>query len=176
MTDQLTHYLSPKLALKSEPSKGALGIFAMQPVQAGETLTVWGGRVVDFEHLQELSEFEITHSIQVEDDLHLLPLREGEPADYFNHSCDPNAGLSGQIVLVALRDIAVGEEVCFDYAMSDSNAYDEFTCGCGAATCRGRVTGNDWRSPELWERYAGHFSPYLQRRIDRLKAGSDERS
>jgi hypothetical protein len=35
--------------------------------------------------------------------------------------------------------------------------------------CRGRVTGEDWRNPELWERYAGHFSPYLERRIKALK-------
>ena len=35
--------------------------------------------------------------------------------------------------------------------------------------CRGRVTGNDWRDPTLWKRYAGHFSPYLQRRINALQ-------
>jgi len=31
------------------------------------------------------------------------------------------------------------------------------------------VTGNDWRDPTLWKRYAGHFSPYLQRRINALQ-------
>jgi hypothetical protein len=31
------------------------------------------------------------------------------------------------------------------------------------------VSADDWRNPTLWERYAGHFSPYLQRRIDALK-------
>ena len=35
--------------------------------------------------------------------------------------------------------------------------------------CRGRVTGEDWRNPALWERYAGHFSPYLERRIKALR-------
>ena len=34
---------------------------------------------------------------------------------------------------------------------------------------RGSGDGNDWAQPELWTRYAGHFSPYLQRRIDQLK-------
>jgi hypothetical protein len=53
--------------------------------------------------------------------------------------------------------------------MSDGSPYDEFDCECGAANCRGRISGNDWRRPELWERYAGHFSPYLQRRINHLK-------
>ena len=36
---------------------------------------------------------------------------EPEPADFINHSCDPNCVLSGNVVLVARRDIAVGEEL-----------------------------------------------------------------
>ena len=53
--------------------------------------------------------------------------------------------------------------------MCDGTPYDEFECACGTSLCRGRVTGEDWRNPELWERYAGHFSPYLERRIKALK-------
>ena len=78
--------------------------------------------------------------------------------------------MSGQITLAARRNIERGEEVCFDYAMSDGLIYDEFDCHCGAPACRGRVTGEDWRLPELWARYPGGFSPFLQRRIDRLIA------
>lgn len=61
------------------------------------------------------------------------------------------------------------EEVCYDYAMTDGTPYDEFEYLCGSPCCRGKVRGDDWQRPELWTRYAGHFSPYLQRRIDRLK-------
>ena len=109
------------------------------------------------------------HTIQVEEDLYLASLYPDEPPDYINHSCNPNTGLNGQITLVAMRDIAPGEEVTFDYAMADGTPYDQFVCHCGAANCRGRVAGDDWRNPELWERYAGYFAPYLQRRIERLK-------
>ena len=105
------------------------------------------------------------HSLQVEEDLYLVPDAVDEPADFVNHACEPNAVLSGQITLVARRDIEIDEEICFDYAMSDGGPYDEFECACGAPNCRGKITGNDWQRPELWERYAGHFSPYLQRRI-----------
>jgi hypothetical protein len=78
--------------------------------------------------------------------------------------------LSGQITLVAIRDIEPNEEVCFDYAMSDSSDYDEFECHCGTTSCRTKVTGLDWKLPELQRRYRGYFSPYLQRRIDRMHA------
>jgi hypothetical protein len=103
--------------------------------------------------------------LQVEDRHFLVPRPIGE-GDYVNHSCNPNAGLSGQIGLVAMRDIKIGEEVCFDYAMCDTMPYDEFDCGCGSANCRGHVSGNDWQKPELQKRYAGFFSPHVQRRID----------
>ena len=64
-----------------------------------------------------------------------------------------------------MRDIQAGEEVTYDYAMSDGSSYDEFLCGCGSVHCRGRVSGEDWRQTELWQRYDGYFSPYLARRI-----------
>jgi len=159
-------YLSPKLAARTCPDKGGMGVFARQPVAAGEALAVWGGVVVPGHQLGEYSDYAQTHGIQVEEDLFLLPLTEDDPSDFFNHCCDPNAGLSGQICLVAVRPIAVDEEVCFDYAMSDSNPYDEFECGCGSMNCRGKVTAEDWRRSDLQDRYRGYFSPYLQRRID----------
>ena len=54
--------------------------------------------------------------------------------------------------------------------MSDGNPYDEFVCACEAPNCRKYVSGSDWTIPALWERYHGHFSPYLQRRIEQLRS------
>ena len=48
--------------------------------------------------------------------------------------------------------------------------YDEFECVCGARNCRGKVGGLDWQRPELQKRYAGYFSPHVQRKIDAQKA------
>ena len=166
---QRTHYLSPRLAAGKALHKGQNGVFAIAPIQFGELLTVWGGIIVHFDDLYELEAYQREQAIQVEEGLHLAPYGLSEPADYFNHSCAPNAGLDGQNYLVALRDISPGEEVCFDYATSDSTPYDEFHCGCGEPDCRRYITADDWRRPELWTRYEGHFSPYLQKRIDGLK-------
>jgi uncharacterized protein len=171
MTGLLDSYCSPKLDVRPAPAKGGFGIFAGEAISAGELLIVWGGRIVTQSELDQLPEDSRRHGIQVEESMFCIPLEPSEPADYINHSCLPNAGLSGQIALIALRDIAAGEEVSYDYATSDSCPYDEFECVCGSPQCRGWVTGNDWKRPELWERYAGYFSPYLQRRINRLKQG-----
>jgi hypothetical protein len=166
MFEKSTSYLSPKLELRSAEGKGQ-GVFARQPVKKGELLAVWGGNIFTGSDLRELPDFFQRICIQVEEDMYLVPIQVG-PADFVNHSCNPNAGLAGQITLVALRDIGADEEICFDYAMSDSTTYDEFECSCGEQNCRRRITGQDWQRIELWDRYQGFFSPYLQRRIERL--------
>lgn len=168
MTEKSASYLSEKLEARENPAKGGWGLFAHQPVKAGELLIFWGGVIINYEELMALPEDVRIHTIQVEEDLFQVPVRPGEAADMINHSCDPNAGLSSAISIVAMRDIKAGEEVCFDYATCDSQPYDEFDCGCGAATCRRHVSGDDWKKPELWARYNGYFSPYLQRRINEL--------
>ena len=162
-----TCYLSPKLEGWIRPD-GSKGVYACQPVKAGERLAVWGGEVVNWDLLVQIPPEVRCYTLQIEEGLYLVTSREG-PADWINHSCNPNAGLSGQVVLEAMRPILAGEEICFDYAMSDGSSYDEFECTCGASNCRQWVTGNDWLNPELQERYAGYFSPYLQRRINQLK-------
>jgi len=165
----LTSYLSPKLAGKVCPEKGGKGVFSIEPVSSGETLVVWGGEVLTGKQLEQLPISYRRLTVQIEDELYLVSSRDG-PGDWINHSCDPNSGLSGQIVLTAMRDIAPGEEICFDYAMADGSPYDEFNCSCGSKNCRGQITGNDWQRPELWGRYAGYFSPYLQRKIQRFQS------
>jgi hypothetical protein len=108
--------------------------------------------------------------LQVEEGFYLETPSPLEPSDCFNHSCEPNSGFTGQIGLVAMRDIHAGEEITFDYAMCDGSKYDEFTCYCGSEHCRGQVKGTDWSRTELWEKYDGYFMPYLARRIEAIKA------
>lgn len=163
------HFLSPRLRARPCPSKGGYTIVAIEPVPKGELLVVWGGDIMTGAELAVLPAAKRRYSIQIEENLYQVSPHESEAADYINHSCSPNAGLSGPISLVAMREIRPGQEVHYDYATSDGSAYDEFACACGARNCRGRVSGDDWRLPLLQRRYRGYFSPYLQRRINRLR-------
>ena len=143
-------------------------ILATRPMRRGELIAILGGTVIDRHTLAALGPGATRHTLQVDEDLFLYSTQDG-PGDWLNHSCNPNAGLRGQIAIVAMRRIAPGEEICFDYAMADGCGYDEFDCHCGSGLCRGRVTGSDWRRPDLWQRYEGFFSPYLEARIARLR-------
>jgi hypothetical protein len=170
-----TGYVSPKLVGRRDEVKGGRGVFARVEISAGEMLVVWGGEIVTAGQLAVLPKAQRHRlCLQVEEGLFLMTTREG-PSDWVNHSCDPNAGLCGQIVLVAMRPIEPGEEICFDYAMTDSYPYDEFDCQCRSPICRRRITGNDWRIEDLQKRYVGFFSPYLEQRIgrERLSPGDE---
>lgn len=161
------NWLNPKAQARPAGEKG-WGSFALEPIAAGETVTAFGGWVVDRLALAQMSHDRQSRSIQIDDDLYLVSDETPEPGDMLNHSCEPNCGLSGSILLIAMRDIVVGEEITFDYAMCDSSDYDEFACMCGAPTCRGVITGADWRDPLIQAKYDGWFSPYINKRIAAL--------
>ncbi len=164
-------WLTRKAEVGSVDKAGQRAVFCSAPIDAGELVAAWGGHVVDGTALRRAGEQARRLALQIEEDLYIVSTAEG-PSDWINHSCDPNTGLSGQLVLVALRAIARGEEICFDYAMTDGSRYDEFPCQCGTPKCRGIVTGDDWRNPALWERYKDHFAPYLAQRIRRLRTSA----
>jgi hypothetical protein len=160
------------LESRPNPLKGGFGMYALQPVAKGTLLAMFGGTIVDSNQLTRVPAYLQSLGIQVEDDLYLISTVIG-PGDHFNHSCDPNTGMYGQLGLVAMRDIEPGEEITFDYAMSDCSDYDEFECMCGSENCRRFFRGTDWRDPALWEKYDGYFSLYLQRRINQLRVRAD---
>jgi uncharacterized protein len=70
---------------------------------------------------------------------------------------------------VARRPIAAGEELTIDYALfTASPDWSLSPCRCGLACCRQMITGSDWMRPDVQARYRGHFSPFLNRRIEAL--------
>ena len=156
-------WLSPLAARRPAGPKG-MGIFAVAAIPAGTTVAGFGGSVIDRAGLDAEDDEIRIHALQIDDDLFIASELPFDDADYVNHSCDPNCGIVGSILLVAMRDVAEGEELCFDYAMTDTDDYDEFGCSCGTALCRGTVTGADWKEPELRDRYRGWTSAYITRR------------
>jgi hypothetical protein len=64
---------------------------------------------------------------------------------YLNHSCDPNCEvdeIKGHVWILALRDIAPGEELLWDYNLYDDE--DPAPCHCGSRKCRGTMYSRDW--------------------------------
>ncbi|HXA96001.1 MAG TPA: SET domain-containing protein-lysine N-methyltransferase [Candidatus Dormibacteraeota bacterium] len=161
-------YRSPKTEVRPSPIHGT-GLFAAQAIATGEIVAVKGGHVLTRAQWTALEPTLGAAEIQIAEDLFIAPVRPDHRHGsmlYTNHSCDPNLAIQGQIVLVAMRDIAAGEELTIDWATTDDGDY-ELACRCGSPRCRGTVTGKDWMKPELQARYEGWFCWFLQRKIAR---------
>ena len=148
-----------------------LGVFALEPIADGEVVAVKAGHIVDHAEVVRLTAEIGDQSLQIADDLYLSPrtaTEVDETSIRINHSCDANVGFRGQVVYVAMRDIAVAEELCHDYAMDRTDDY-RLECRCGTAVCRGTVTGEDWRLPAVQARYDGFFLEYVTAKIRRAR-------
>ena len=168
-------YRSPKTEVGISKIHGK-GLFAQEPIAKGEIVAVKGGYILSKQQWNEIEPELGSAEIQIAEDLFIAPVqkdhREGSML-YINHSCDPNTAVQGQIVLVAMKDIAAREELTHDWATTDDLDY-EMQCACGSTNCRGIITGKDWMRKDLQEKYKGWFCWFLQRKIDTIE--SDEKS
>jgi uncharacterized protein len=163
----ISSYITPKVRKGGPSTIEGRGLTAIAPIAADELVAAKGGHIVDTATLRSLPERLQNSDVQIADGLHLVAVEEDEyePVMLFiNHSCEPNVGFAGNIVLVAMRDISPGEELTTDYALFDD--YDgAMACRCGTPSCRGTIGGRDWQRPELQRKYLHYFSWYLARKI-----------
>ncbi len=168
-------WIHPSLELREVPGIG-IGTFTTSPLKKGDLVIVQGGRILSSYALGNEPAYIPYgyHCYQVERDQYICPIESSrESADgvfNVNHSCEPTCGINGQISMVAFRDIEAGEQITFDYAMSDverpEEEWEPMKCLCNAENCRGLITGMDWQKKELQEKYKGFFSRYVQDLID----------
>ena len=161
-------YRSPKTAVRESPI-GGRGLFAAAALTAGEIVCVKGGHLLNKAGLSRHRRAVNEADLQIADDLFLAPVDEAEFEGvmmFLNHSCEPTVGVQGQIVFVAMRDIAQGEELTLDYGTIDHDA-KPMACRCGAAGCRRIINGQDWQRPDLQQKYGPYFAWYLLEKIAR---------
>lgn len=88
-----------------------------------------------------------TFLFSVDDDTVIDAGVGGNEARFINHSCDPNCEAvddDGRIFIEALRDIAPGEELFYDYGYELDEPLTpelkaQYPCHCGAPHCRGTI-------------------------------------
>jgi hypothetical protein len=125
-------YEEDGLLLKPIEPKGK-GVFATREFSAEEEILQFTGKIQDVSVYSDL-----THALQVGPREFMSA--SGRLDDYVNHSCCPNTGVrlvDGRVVLIAIRNIPVGEEISFDYATTQDGGFDSIQeCECGVSNCR----------------------------------------
>ena len=118
------------LEVRMTPDMGR-GVFATQPIARGTCLVVCQGWRVASGAIDDA-----WHAMQIGPDLWLCSAGDNLD-DCINHSCAPNAGfMTGEPILYALRDIAAGEQIAWDYSTSIAEAGWTLECLCGSTDCR----------------------------------------
>jgi len=146
-------YRSVKTEIRTSDTEGR-GLFAKELIRKGEIVSVRGGHIITRQMEENVNKPDGYWGYPIADDYVLAPLNTQEVADvmmFLNHSCDPNVGILGQIIFVAMRDIDSNEELTIDYAMFGANK-EPMQCNCRSSNCRGIITDSDWKITKLQEK------------------------
>ena len=127
------------------------GVFAVAPIAAGERIVEYTGPVITWKLAQRLHPHnpdEPNHTFYFHiDDKRVIDGLHGGPAKWINHACDANCEADeddGRVFIKALRDIAPGEELNYDYGLilegrHTAKVKKEYECRCRSAKCRGTM-------------------------------------
>ncbi|GKT23564.1 SET domain-containing protein-lysine N-methyltransferase [Acidovorax sp. SUPP3334] len=140
------------------------GVFAVQDIAEGEVLIEYTGEVITWQEAQDRHPHDPaqpnhTFYFHVDED-HVIDAKfAGNSSRWINHSCAPNCFADeqdGRIFITALRDIAAGDELNYDYGLIIEERYTpklkaEYPCWCGSANCRGTLLApkRGWAPPGL---------------------------
>lgn len=119
----------------------AAGCYTTSPIRKGARVVEYTGPILDKEEADLLyADRPVTYLFGIGDGTQVI---DGHgTAMFVNHSCNPNCEtdeIDGHVWIMALRDIASGEELCYDYLLYDGDESEELPCNCGAARCRGTM-------------------------------------
>jgi SET domain-containing protein len=149
----------PKKIERRQSSIHGNGVFAKAPIAKGEKVVRYKGEVrrhedVDAEYAGH-DETGHTFLFSLNDEWVIDANIGGNVARWINHSCAPNCEAiqeenakgkkhKDKVFIHALRDIAVGEELSYNYGIVIDEPYTPelkklWECRCGSAKCTGTM-------------------------------------
>ena len=150
------------MALKILRRKSSIhgnGVFAVAAIAKGESIIQYTGELRSHAEVDagEAGDVESGHTFlfTLNDEWVIDGTRRGNVARWINHSCAPNCEAlivehdggdrrRDKVVIEALRDIAVGEELTYNYGIRLAERHTPrlkkiWACHCGAAGCSGTL-------------------------------------
>ena len=128
------------------------GVFATRRIPKGTRIIEYRGERITGEEADERYDddaMDVHHTFLfiVDDETIVDAAVGGNEARFINHSCDPNCEAAvedGRIWVTAIKDIAPGTELAYDYAYERAGPFRKsywelYACRCGAKRCRGII-------------------------------------
>jgi SET domain-containing protein len=154
----------PLVRFTASPIQG-MGGFARVPIEEGTEIIEYVGERISKEESSRRCEQNNPFIFGLDAEHDLDGNVPWNPARLINHSCTPNCEAlddEGRIWVVALRDIAPGEELTFNYGYS-LEEYRDHPCRCGSSGCVGFMV-------------AAEFHEVVRRNVAWREAGSPSAS
>ena len=134
-----------RITARRSPVHGT-GVFALQPIAAGERLIEYKGEVTGWRRAAARQRSEAGHTFVfgLSDGRVIVGSRGGNSARFLNHACAPNCEAietGDRVFIHALVVIQPGDELFIDYGLEvDGEITEEirahYACRCGASHCR----------------------------------------
>jgi SET domain-containing protein len=128
------------------------GVFALRPIEPGEVVIEYKGQMITWaeaqrRHPHDPDDPNHTFYFHIDDKRVIDGKVQGNAAKWINHACEPNCEAEEEgdrVFIKALRPIAPGEELFYDYGLIIDERYTpslkkQFACHCGAPGCRGTM-------------------------------------
>jgi SET domain-containing protein len=128
------------------------GVFALRPIRARERIIEYKGELITWKqalarHPHNPDNPDHTFFFHIDDKRVIDANVGGNAARWINHSCKPNCEADeqdGRVFINALRNIAPGQELFYDYGLTIDDRYTpklkrRFACHCGQRGCRGTM-------------------------------------
>jgi hypothetical protein len=170
----------PRVLIELRPSRvhrGGVGVFAVRDIDRGQKVAE-GIAEQDFETLVP---WEFVKHCDPDFAERILNFCIGTPEGfipppgfdfnklsiewYLNHSCEGNCCFDDDGDFVAIRRIAKGNELTYDYGLVESNPDFRMPCTCGSRNCRHVITGNDWKDEAFQALHRDRMHPHLRHLI-----------
>jgi len=150
-------------------SKLGKAVFANKDFKKGEEIIEWKGSVLSKEELPLIRTAEDDRFTQIGKDKYIG--ESGELDDFFNHSCNPNAGLlfEEKILLIAIKQIKKGDEITWDYSTTMDEDDWEMDCLCESKNCRKKIRDFKYLPKEIQQKYIklGIVPKYILKNLQR---------
>lgn len=145
---------------KNKSDVAGEGIFSETSFKKGSYICRLKGKIIKRKYNEETDRILCANWFGVGKDLWIDP---AFPLSHINHSCEPNLGIKGKIMFYALRNIEAGEELTFDYSISEEEMDWKLKCNCGSKTCRKFVTSIQFIPKNIFKKYLPYIPTYFQK-------------
>lgn len=150
---------NPKARLRRTKKYG-WGVYAHKTIRKGEVIAKFDGTFYDNDFAKWTDDLR-NHAIQCDKTM----WRDSKGlARYINHSCEPNCGIKRRYEIVAMRTIRPGEQVTWDYEMTENSPWWKMRCRCGSKICRKKIGAYKNMPENIRQKYKGFISSWLTKK------------